>query len=583
MARASSPSSAFPIRHASENTPSRSAQSSVTMLNAPPAMPPSHPSQLDSEIADDEARMERYGGDDVREPPQLSPSKELQQIDTSPSFAASPVTWDGPRDPANPQNWSKLRRWVLTSLCAAMTVNVTFASSAPSSATSRIIEQFGISEEVSYLVTSVFLVGYVFGPFVFGPGSEMFGRKPVMAIGMSLYTLFILGQIFAPNIQTLLVTRFFSGFFAVAPLTIVGGLLADIWDAKGRGPATSVFAASVFLGPVLGPLVGGFIADSNLKWNWIFWVMFIFAGVSTLAMIILLPETYAPVLLLQKAKRMRKEAATPEIAKTIYAEHERQDFSFGPLMHRTLYRPFQMLLLEPILVLVTIYLSIVYGVLYALFEAFPVIFIERHGFTLSQNGLIFIGVGIGSTLGALTNFYFSLQYSKHIDHWKGFPPAEYRLYGAMVGAPALVIGAFWLGWTGEYASVHWAVPAVATVVLGFAISLIFMSFLSYLVDTYLMYSASAFAANTTIRSLVAAAFPLFTVQMYTKLGINWASTLVGLIGLVMAPSPFLFYKYGALIRQRSKFAPCIDLKMAKELEEEKMQKVKRNKMNEEQV
>lgn len=95
---------------------------------------------------------------------------------------------------------------------------------------------------------------------------------------------------------------------------------------------------------------------------------------------------------------------------------------------------------------------------------------------------------------------------------------------------------------------------------------------SYLIDTYLMYSASAFAANTTIRSLVAAAFPLFTVQMYTRLGINWASTLVGLIGLVMAPSPFLFYKYGARIRQKSKFAPCIDLKIAKELEEEERQK-----------
>jgi len=219
-------------------------------------------------------------------------------------------------------------------------------------------------------------------------------------------------------------------------------------------------------------------------------------------------------------------------------------------------------------VLVTVYLSIVYGVLYALFEAFPIIFIDRHGFSLTQNGLVFIGVGIGSTLGALLNYYFSLQYSKHIPRWKGFPPAEYRLYGAMVGAPALVIGAFWLGWTGEYASVPWAAPAVATIVLGFAISLIFMSFLSYLIDTYLMYSASAFAANTTVRSLVAAAFPLFTVQMYNGLGINWASTLVGLVGLVLMPSPFLFYKYGARIRASSKFAPCIDLKIAKELEEE---------------
>ncbi|KIK54761.1 hypothetical protein GYMLUDRAFT_176754 [Collybiopsis luxurians FD-317 M1] len=534
-----------------------------------PLSHPSHPSKLDKEIADDEARIEMYAGDDVQDPPQLKQKKQEIRGSVLSIPAPSPVTWDGPDDPENPHNWSKLRKWLLTILCAAMTVNVTFASSAPSSATSRIIEQFGISKEVSYLVTSVFLLGYVFGPFVAGPGSEIFGRKPVLAITMSSYTLFILGQIFAPNIQTLLVTRFFSGFFAVGPLTIGGGLLADIWSAEGRGSATSLFSASVFLGPVLGPLVGGFVAeDMKLKWNWIFWVMFIFAGTSTLAMIMLLPETYAPVLLAKKARRLRKASETEEEKERIFAEHEKQDFRPGPLIHRTLFRPFQMLLMEPILVLVTVYLSIVYGVLYALFEAFPVIFMERHGFSLTQNGLIFIGVGIGTTLGALTNYYFSLQYSKHIPRWKGFPPAEYRLYGAMVGAPILVVGAFWLGWTGEYASIHWAVPAVATIVLGYAISLIFISFLSYLIDTYLMYSASAFSANTTIRSLVAAAFPLFTVQMYTNLGINWASTLVGLIGLVMAPSPFLFYKYGARIRASSKFAPCIDLKIAKELEEE---------------
>ncbi|KAF5378919.1 hypothetical protein D9757_008720 [Collybiopsis confluens] len=524
-------------------------------------------SHLDREIADDESRMETYGGDDVRDPPRLS--KEVRASAASPPPPPSAVTWDGPDDPENPQNWTPVKKWLVTVLCAVMTVNVTFASSAPSAATSRIIEQFGISTEVSFLVTSVFLLGYVFGPFVAGPGSELFGRTRVLMITMSSYTLFILGQVFAPNIQTLLVTRFFSGFFAVGPLTIGGGLLADIWSAEGRGPATSLFSASVFLGPVLGPLIGGFVAeDISLKWNWIFWIMFIFAGVSTVAMIAFLPETYAPVILERKAQRLRKTAETEKEKNMIFAEHERQDFSLGPLIHRTLFRPFQMLLMEPILVLVTIYMSIVYGILYALFEAFPVIFMQRHGFTLSQNGLIFIGVGIGTTLGALTNYFFSMQYAKHIPRWKGFPPAEYRLYGAMVGSPALVIGAFWLGWTGEYASIHWAIPGVATIVIGFAISLIFISFLSYLVDTYLMYSASAFSANTTVRSLVAAAFPLFTVQMYTNLGINWASTLVGLIGLVMVPSPFLFYKYGARIRASSKFAPCIDLKIAKELEEE---------------
>ncbi|KAJ3972603.1 major facilitator superfamily domain-containing protein [Lentinula raphanica] len=487
-----------------------------------------------------------------------------------PEVGSSPVTWDGPDDPKNPQNWSLHQKWVTTITISAVTVNVTFSSSAPSSATTRIIEQFLISDEVSYVITSIYLFGYVFGPFLFGPGSEMLGRKPVLIFSMACYTLFILGQVFAPNIQTLLVTRYFSGFFASSPMTIGSAILADIWAGKDRGLPSSIFSGSVFLGPALGPLVGGFVAESKLKWNWIFWVMFIFAASATLLMIVILPETCHMALLSQKAKRLRKQAETPEIAQSIYTEHERKAITFGEVIRLTLYRPFQMLAEEPILVLVTAYMSIVYGLLYALFEAFPIIFMERHGLSASQNGLVFIGVGIGSTLGAFLNYYLTeTLYVPHYACWKGFPPAEYRLWGAMVGGPALVVGTFWFAWTGNYESINWAAPAVATIILGFGIFLIFTSFLTYLIDTYLMYSASAFAANTTIRSLVAAAFPLFTAQMFNNLGIGWAASLIGFIALALAPSPFLFFKYGAFIRTKSKFAPCVDLKIAKELEESK--------------
>lgn len=99
--------------------------------------------------------------------------------------------------------------------------------------------------------------GYVFGPLLWGPGSELFGRRPIMTITLCLYTIFHLGQALAPNMETLLVTRFISGFFACAPLTNGGGLIADIWDPVGRGPSTSMFSTMVFLGPCFGPLVGG--------------------------------------------------------------------------------------------------------------------------------------------------------------------------------------------------------------------------------------------------------------------------------------------------------------------------------------
>ncbi|KDQ51848.1 hypothetical protein JAAARDRAFT_163244 [Jaapia argillacea MUCL 33604] len=522
------------------------------------------PIELDEEIRQDETHFEKYGGDEPREPPPNHSSLQIEKLDP---FL---VTWDGTDDPTNPQNWSTGYKWAITIICSLLTVNVTFASSAPTAATPFVVAEFQSSQEVGYLITTMFLLGYVVGPSVFGPLSELIGRRPVFLIALSSYTLFHLGQALAPDMRTMLVSRFFGGFFAVAPLTNCGGVIADIWDPVGRGAATSLFTASVFLGPVMGPIVGGFVSESYLGWRFVFWVMMIFAGVCTSIAFIFLPETYAPVLLQKKARRMRKEE--PAENEMMYAEHEKQDWSIRGVLHRTLFRPFAMLAMEPILVLVTIYMSVVYGVLYALFESLPIIFIERRGFTLSQNGLIFIGVGLGTTLGSIFNFLLSRRYPALIKKWKGFPPPENRLFGAMYAGPLLVVGSLWLGWSGEYASVPWYVPALSTVLIGMSVSLVFMSFLSYLVDTYLMYSASAFAANTFCRSAVAAAFPLFTVQMYHKLGINWASTLIALIAVVLAPSPFLFYKYGPRIRERSKFAPCIDLKIAKQLEEEANEK-----------
>jgi len=68
-------------------------------------------------------------------------------------------------------------------------------------------------------------------------------------------------------------------------------------------------------------------------------------------------------------------------------------------------------------------------------------------------------------------------------------------------------------------------------------------------------AASAIAANTFLRSLAGAVFPLFSVYMYDALGVNWAGTLLGCVAILLIPIPVIFYKYGAKIRQKSKFAP----------------------------
>ncbi|KZP25669.1 MFS general substrate transporter [Athelia psychrophila] len=519
---------------------------------------------LEAEIHRDERETEFYGGDDPHDPKDLKKPADAELVD------ANLVTWDGPNDQANPQNWSKRYKWFVTLVCCVMTVNVTFASSAPTTTSASVSAAFHVSTELTYLITSFFLLGYVTGPVIWGPGSELLGRRPIFIFCMVFYTLLHLPQALAPNITCLLIARFFGGVFAVAPLVNCGGVIADVWDGAGRGPATSLFTACVFVGPVLGPIVGGFLVESTLGWRWVYWIMMIFAGVCTAIMVVCLPETFAPVILQRKAVALRRASpSNPAPNAELYAEHEKQDWSPRGVLHRTLYRPFIMLAQEPILVLVTIYLSLIYGVLYALFEAFPLIFIAKHGFTLSQSGLVFIGVGVGTSIGAWLNLMLSRHYPVLMIKWRGFPPPEERLYGAMVGALAFVVGIFWVGWSGNYASVPWAVPAVGTILIGMSVSLIFISLLSYLIDTYLMFASSAFAANTIIRSAVAAAFPLFTVQMFQGMGVGWACTLLGLVGLLLTPAPFLFYRYGARIRGRSTFAPGVDLKIAKEMAEGK--------------
>ncbi|SNX84458.1 probable mfs-multidrug-resistance transporter [Melanopsichium pennsylvanicum] len=597
-------------------TPKGSAQATPRSSNLESYRPRPHSSEIDRQVETIIGRTARYGGSDPRDPhdhtfedaPSSAPSYESdtstrvppsptqpnasetkkEQVDAhhrrednqadnqseqgrphgNPDESNDPnqVGWDGPNDPENPQNWSQSKKWRITVLASFLTVNVTFASSAPSSATQQISQEFEIGTVTATLITSLFLAGYVVGPVVSSTASELVGRKVILSVSMLMYTLFILGQALAQNPETLFVTRFISGICAAAPLTIAGGVIADMWDPVGRGFAMSLFSCAVFIGPVLGPIIGGFVTQSYLGWRWVFWVMMIFAGLCWIFIVLFMPETFAPVLLMRKAKRLRK--LDPQGNKHLYAPHEKSDWSMGGIAHRTLLRPFQILAQEPILVLITVYISIVYGILYGLFEAVPVIFEMKRGFNLGESGLIFIAVGLGTTIGGIVNVLVQLRYRQLAPFWKGMPPPEERLWGSMIAGPMLVLGAFWFGWTGNYVAVPWYVPALALIPIGMSFTLVFISLLSYIVDCYTVYAASALAANTIFRSAVGASFPLFTRQMYVGLGANWASSLLGFVALALTPFPYIFFVYGSKIRKWSKFAPAWDLKVRQQLEKE---------------
>lgn len=168
-------------------------------------------------------------------------------------------------------------------------------------------------------------------------------------------------------------------------------------------------------------------------------------------------------------------------------------------------------------------------------------------------GLPFLGGVVGLLSALAFSFWMNKRYNKIAKQHGGIAPPETRLLPAMYAAIAIPIGLFWFAWTNQ-PSIHWMSSVAANVPFGFGLLVVFLSVVNYLVDSYLMFAASALAANTLLRSLFGAAFPLFTPDMYQALGIHWASSIPAFLSLACVPFPFIFYKYGARIRQRCVYA-----------------------------
>ncbi|EHY53332.1 hypothetical protein HRR83_003541 [Exophiala dermatitidis] len=454
-----------------------------------------------------------------------------------------------PGDLENPKEWSTVRRGYCTVIAVLLVVNATFASSSPSGALVGIARHFDVSEEAAGLVITLFLLGYCAGPLIFAPLSEFYGRRWVFYTTFTAYVAFNFLCAFAPNFASLLIGRLLTGTFASAPLTNAPGVLADLWGPVERGNAMAVFSMMTFVGPALGPVVSGFL-ELTKDWRWTFYVL-LWLGGATEVLMLTIPETFPHAVLTNKARRLRATGAPG--CQNLMSPAEAQGRNLQDLFKVALVRPWQ-ILFDPISLLVAIYVSIVYLLLYMLFTIYPIVFQQKRGWNSGVGELPLIGTAIGACIGGGIIFYVSSRDKKKILAGEPRRPED-RLPVTMLGGVLFAVTMFWFAWTAEYDSIHWFVPTLAGTFLATSILLIFVGFLNYLTDTYLMMTASAMAANTIVRSACGAAAPLFTQYMFNALGVGGGGSLVGGVAVLLVPIPFVFYKYGEGIRKRSKFAP----------------------------
>ncbi|MCJ1474646.1 hypothetical protein MMC13_003306 [Lambiella insularis] len=467
-------------------------------------------------------------------------------------------------DADNPYDWPKPKKAAIVLAGVVLVLNSTIGSSL-SSDNQSLYTHFDVSQvEQTVLPNSIYLVGYMLGPLFFAPLSEYYGRQAILQATFAGFTLFTLATCLAPNWPAFIIFRLLAGTFASTPISVIGGLYADLYRSPvTRGRAMAVFMAATMFGPVCGPIISGYL--SPVGWNWPFWFSLILAGVSCV-MLACVPETFGPVILERRARKVRERHPSVDIH--ALSELERTT-TFWQDMKITLARPFRMFFEEAIVLLACLYMALIFAVLYIFFEAYPLIYPPIYGFTLGEEGLAFLPLTVGAWCACCIYLYWDsiLEAAKARDAPWSRQEEYRRLPLASIGGPFFSIGCFWIGWAAR-PTVHWIVPILGGIPWGIGYLLLFMSLMNYLVDNYEVYSASALAASTCTRSLFGAVLPFAATPMYKALGVAWACSLLGFVTLGMCLIPLGFIKYGDRIRASSKF--CQELaerKKEKSMEE----------------
>ncbi|KAI0911295.1 major facilitator superfamily domain-containing protein [Ustulina deusta] len=453
------------------------------------------------------------------------------------------VNWDGPDDPQNPMNWSTAKKGVSIAIVSTMTLLSPIASTICSSAAPDILAYFNeTNETLLAFVTTVFLLGYVFGPAVIAPLSEIYGRSILYKVCIVLFLVFNVACAVAPSLGSLIAFRFLAGVAGSCPVTLGTGSIADMTAPDKRAGATGAYIIGAVLGPSIGPIAGGYLAPA-LGWRWDFWLMSIITAPVLIVVILFTPESYPFVLLKRKTERLRKETGNMNLRSALDTGRTPRDlFAFSIL------RPLKMLLL-PIVFLLSLYVSVVYSYLYLCFTTFPAVFGGQYGFGSGASGLVTLGIGVGSIVGVGFTGAVADRLSKYLTEKNGGDPKpEYRLPTVALGGFIVPIGLFIYAWTAQYKT-HWIVPIIGTAFLGCGLIMTYMATTMYLVDAYTEYAASVTASSTILRCLFGTFLPLAGPAMYQALGVGWGTSVLGFISLAFIPLPFIFYRFGQRIRE----------------------------------
>lgn len=288
-----------------------------------------------------------------------------------------------------------------------------------------------------------------------------------------------------------------------------------------------------------------------------------------LALLLLMPETSTPNILMRRARRLRKITGDNRLQSQ--SELDQRHLTASGILVDALIKPIEITIKDPAILFVNVYTALFYGIYYTFFEVFPLVFPPFYGFNLGEIGLAFLSCQVGATIGLIIYFSY-LKWYMIPDNLKNglvfsyqlpvsdcgltsnrLREQEHRLVPALFGSFLIPTGLFLFGWTSR-SSIHWIVPIIGVVIFVLGTFLVLQAIFVYVPLSYPKYAASLFAGNDLCRSSMAAGSILYARPLFINLGIGKGVSVLGGLSVLGIIGMITLYLIGAKLRARSKFA-----------------------------
>lgn len=491
--------------------------------------------------------------------PHAEPSEDLEAhrpLTTTASQGTNiSLQWTHIDDPANPFNWTRRKKWLVTLLALLASFTTMLNGTMITVAHEPINEAFNVSDEHfphSYWPVATWTLGGAVSCLLLLPMMEDFGMRTTFLGTYIVYLLFLVPQAVAQNFATLVACRFFAGACVSVLANTAAGVISNIWEGdRGRTVPTSLYITAYLTGSSCGPVIGGIVLE-KLGWRWISWMQLIWSGALVPVFFWGFDETRGSTILEKRARKRARDDKEDGTAVSV----TKPRITLTQKLKRSTTRPLYMLFTEPVLFTFTIWSSFMVGTVYVFTQSVEQVFAGLYGWTPSQAGYVQAAVVVGELFGWTASLLSAKIYfgtATRNPEEPGKPIPEARLYVSVVASFVGVAGGMFVyGWT-SFPQLPWIAPACGLAMVGFGINVVVLAIADYVFDAYSKYAGSAVAALVLGEDVFAAFLPMATQSMYSTLGFNWASSLLGFLALAISGASLGLIVWGRELRARSPF------------------------------